>query len=164
MFLFTYWRYFKFSIPKVKKLNWLTFCVTVTIFVTITNCTTTERLASSPAFQTSQSSTQIPHSLSSEWKLMSAEEQEQAWKYILNSPLGIAALNQLAIEGFISPNCPKNFYVSQQYGGFQILLQIKCNDERGISIASSYKEMRVIFKRFEDNIEDFQIQRIYPSE
>jgi hypothetical protein len=95
---------------------------------------------------------------------MSAEEQEQAWKYILNSPLGIAALNQLAIEGFISPNCPKTFYVSQQYGGFQTLLQIKCNDERGISIASSYKEMRVIFKRFEDNIEDFQIQRIYPSE
>lgn len=153
MLLFTYRRAFKFSVSQVKKLNWLRLSLSVTIILTIVSCVVTKRLASSPVAQN--------QSLSSEWKQMTAAEQKQITQYLLNSPLGIAALNQVAIEGFISPNCPKTFYISKKYGGFQTLLQIKCNDERGISIASSYQEIRVIFKRFEDNIEDFEIQRIY---
>jgi hypothetical protein len=79
---------------------------------------------------------------------------------ILNSPLGIAALNQLAIEGFIASDCPKTFYLNEEYGGFQTLLQVKCPTARGVSIALNYEEMRVIFNRFEDNIESFEIERI----
>lgn len=94
---------------------------------------------------------------------MTPDEQANAWKYILNSPLGIAALNQLAIEGFISPTCPKTFYVNEQVGGFQTLLRVKCPDERGASIAQGYNEVRVIFNRFEDNIESFEVQRVYPG-
>ena len=164
MFLLTYLRSFKFSVVQVKKLDWLISCVTVTLVVAMASCAPIKRLASYPDSQISQASISIHQLKSDEWRLMTAEEQEQVWSYILNSPLGIAALNQLAIEGFISPNCPKTFYVSQQYGGFQTLLQVKCNDARGISIASSYEEMRVTFERFEDNIENFQIERIYLSE
>lgn len=39
---------------------------------------------------------------------MNRDEEAQGWDYILNSPLGIAALNQLTIDGFISPVCKKN--------------------------------------------------------
>lgn len=97
------------------------------------------------------------------WRKATSEEQPRLWNYILNSPLGIAALNQLAIEGFISPVCPKTFYVNQQYGEFQTLLQIKCPDERGVSTAQGYSEMRVTFNRFEDSIENFAIERVYPD-
>ncbi|WP_144052126.1 hypothetical protein [Gloeocapsa sp. PCC 73106] len=95
------------------------------------------------------------------WREMTAEEQEQTWGFILNSPLGIAALNQLAIEGFISPVCSKTFYVNDASGGFQTLLKVNCPSARGISIAVDYQEIHVIFSRFEDNIENFQIERIF---
>ncbi|MBE9167780.1 hypothetical protein IQ238_09700 [Pleurocapsales cyanobacterium LEGE 06147] len=91
---------------------------------------------------------------------MTAEEEERVWQYILNSPVGIAALNQLAIEDFIAPDCPKTFYLNEEYGDFQTLLQIKCSTARGVSIALNYEEMRVIFNRFEDNIESFEVERI----
>lgn len=159
-----YLRAFKISVAQVKKLDCLISWVTVTLVVSMASCNPIKCLASSPASQISQASIPQNQLKPDEWRLMTAEEQEQIWSYILNSPLGIAALNQLAIEGFISPNCPKTFYVSQQYGGFKTLLQVKCNDARGISIASSYEEMRVTFERFEDNIENFQIKRIYLSE
>lgn len=92
------------------------------------------------------------------WRRMSEPEKANALQYILNSPLGIAALNQLAIEGFISPQCPKTFYTDET--GFQTLLRVKCPDRRGVSIAVGYDEMRVIFNRFEDNIESFQVERV----
>ena len=98
------------------------------------------------------------------WQPMTHEEQEMALGYILSSPMGIAALNQLAIERFISPTCCKTFYVDEQTDGFQTLLRVKCPDERGVSIATGYSEMRVIFNRFEDNIESFEIKRVYPGQ
>ncbi|MGB3557675.1 MAG: hypothetical protein WBF52_07055 [Geitlerinemataceae cyanobacterium] len=97
---------------------------------------------------------------SSSWRSMTPEEQTQAWDYILNSPLGIAALNQLAIEGFISPICPKTFYTNEEFGGFQFMLRVQCPNLRGVSIAVGYSEMRAIFGRFESNIENFLIERV----
>lgn len=99
-----------------------------------------------------------------QWRPMTHKEQEMAWESILNSPMGIAALNQLAIERFISPVCRKTFYVNDQTGGFQTLLQVKCPDQQGVSIAMSYDEVRVIFNRFEDSIESFEIKRVYPGQ
>lgn len=94
------------------------------------------------------------------WRGTTAEEDTQIWDYLLNSPLGIAALNQLAIEGFISPICPKTFYINDEFGGFQFMLRVQCPDDRGISTAVGYREMRVIFNRFEGNIENFSIERV----
>jgi hypothetical protein len=98
--------------------------------------------------------------LSENWRLSTLDEQHAQWDYILNSPLGIAALNQLAIEGFISPLCPKTLYVNEEYGGFQFLMQVECPDPRGASTAVGYDEVHVIFNRFESNIENFNIQRL----
>lgn len=98
--------------------------------------------------------------LSHEWRLATDAEEDAQWNYILNSPMGIAALNQLAIEGFISPLCPKTFYINDFYGGFQSLMVIQCPDPRGASSAVGYDEVHVIFNRFETNIEGFDIQRL----
>jgi len=106
-----------------------------------------------PTLQLSQTQPQ-------QWRRMTSDEQADALQYILDSPLGIAALNQLAIEGFISPGCPKTFYLNENSGGFQTLLRVKCPSERGVSGAVGYSEMRVIFNRFESNIEDFKIERV----
>ncbi len=95
------------------------------------------------------------------WQPMTTEQENQTWQYILNSPLGIAALNQLAIEGFISPLCSKKFYIDET--GFQSLLKVECPEPRGVSTAISYNAIKVIFGRYEDNIENFRVERI-PSE
>ncbi|GBF82248.1 hypothetical protein [Aphanothece sacrum] len=99
-----------------------------------------------------------------QWRKMADAEESQTWKYILNSPLGIAALNQLAIEGFISPTCTKTFYFEETSGGFLSLMRVKCSEPQGVSIAIKYDEIRVIFSRFEDNIEDFKIERVSRQE
>jgi hypothetical protein len=99
--------------------------------------------------------------ISEVWEPASAEETDRFWDYVLQSPLGIAALNQLAIEGFINPTCERTLYIHSEYGGFQTLLQIDCPDPQGVSIARAYDEVRVTFNRFEDNIEDFSIERVY---
>ncbi|HEY9878747.1 MAG TPA: hypothetical protein V6D29_09845 [Leptolyngbyaceae cyanobacterium] len=104
-----------------------------------------------------QNTTQVP----GVWRAATSEEEQQTWDYILNSPLGIAALNQLAIEGFINPLCEKTLYSHQQYGGFQTLLQVTCPTPRGVSTARSYSEMRVVLNRFEDTIINFSVERIY---
>lgn len=106
-----------------------------------------------------QSTTPTP--LPAVWQMVTPEEEQQTWSYILNSPLGIAALNQLAIEGFISPACEKTLYTHREYNGFQTLLQVKCPGSGGISSARSYSEIRVVFNRFEDSIENFLVERIY---
>jgi hypothetical protein len=103
---------------------------------------------------------QLSQAQPQQWRRMTSEEQADAWGHILNSPLGIAALNQLAIEGFISPGCPKTFYLNEKVGGFQTLLRVKCPNERGVSAARGYGEMRVIFNRFETNIENFGVERV----
>lgn len=120
---------------------------------------------SSPAPKNSQTpqviAQQSPSSSQSQtqkWRPMTEPEKANALQYILNRPLGIAALNQLAIEGFISPQCPKTFYTDET--GFQTLLRVKCPSQRGVSIAVGYDEMRVILNRFEDNIESFQVERV----
>ncbi len=131
--------------------NWLIFFAALTVATTSCSRTATN-LTNSPTFQISQAN--IKPNQTQKWRLMTADEQEQAWKYIVNSPLGIAALNQLAIEGFISPVCPKTFYLNE-INEFQTLLQVKCPSPRGTSIALGYEEIRVVFFRFEDNIENF---------
>ena len=131
--------------------HWLTLSITIAIAVTA-SCT---KLSTTP--QASLASTE---STLQSWQKMTTAQKEQAWQYILNSPLGIAALNQLAIEGFISPSCPKTFYTNAAYDGFQFLLMVNCPTARGVSTAVSYEEMRVVFNRFEDNIENFQVERV----
>ena len=160
MSLFLFWRYFN----KIKQLNWVVSGFFWGLVMLMTSCVTIKPLTSSPTNKITQGSTQNKQLKPEEWRPITAEEETQTWKYILNSPLGIAALNQLAIEGFISPNCPKTFYVSQKYGLFQTLLQVKCSSPKGISIATAYQEMRIILNRFEDNIESFEVERIYVSQ
>lgn len=100
----------------------------------------------------------------SSWRLMTDDEEDQTWQYILNSPLGIAALNQLAIEGFVNPTCTRTFYLDEESGGFVSLMRVKCSQPRGTSIAITYDEIRLIFSRFEDNIEDFKVERVSKQE
>ncbi|WP_052049599.1 hypothetical protein [Leptolyngbya sp. KIOST-1] len=95
------------------------------------------------------------------WQPASDDDQAQIWRFVLQSPLGVAALNQLAIEGFISPVCEKTLYTHEQFETFQTLLQVQCPAPGGVSTARAYDEMRVTFNRFEDTIQDFSIERIY---
>ncbi|WP_017296649.1 hypothetical protein [Nodosilinea nodulosa] len=95
------------------------------------------------------------------WQPASEDNQAQIWHVVLQSPLGIAALNQLAIEGFISPLCEKTLYTHAVYESFQTLMQVQCPTPRGVSAARAYDEMRITFNRFEDTITDFSIERIY---
>ena len=145
----------------------LTTLMAAMIAVAINGCSFTGTEAnSSPAPKNSQTlavmAQQSPDSSSGsqtqKWRPMTEPEKATALQYILNRPLGIAALNQLAIEGFISPQCPKTFYTDET--GYQTVLRVKCPSQRGVSIAVSYDEMRVIFNRFEDNIESFQVERV----
>lgn len=131
--------------------------------IAIAGCSPATLLSSFPVAQLdreNRTTNEQEQTESQQWRRMTADEEERVWQYVLNSPLGIAALNQLAIEGFIAPNCPKTFYLNEKYGDFQTLLQVKCPTARGVSIALNYEEMRVIFNRFEDNIESFEIERI----
>jgi len=147
--------YPRFCSMNRKKLSWLHCGVVLGIGVAITN--------GLPAM-TSQTYTQAPQlsqAQPQQWRRMTSEEQDDAWGYILNSPMGIAALNQLAIERFINPNCPKTFYLNEKVGGVQSLLRVKCPNDRGVSGAVGYSEMRVIFNRFESNIESFEVERVY---
>ncbi|HEY9736255.1 MAG TPA: hypothetical protein V6D06_08235 [Trichocoleus sp.] len=98
------------------------------------------------------------------WRRATSEDEDQIWGFILSSPLGVAALNQLAVEGFISPVCEKTFYVHQEYGSFQSLLQVACPTQRGVNTARAYDEMWVTFNRFEDTIIDFSVERIFEDE
>lgn len=141
---------------------WSNTFTAITLSLAIASCSPAT-LLSSPVPQISQeneATNEQEQTQSQQWRRMTAEEEERVWEFILNSPLGIAALNQLAIEGFIAPDCPKTFYLNEKYGDFQSLLQVQCSTARGVSIALNYEEMRVIFNRFEDNIESFEVERI----
>lgn len=94
------------------------------------------------------------------WREATPEQTDQIWEYVLQSPLGIAALNQLAIEGFINPTCERTFYTHAEYDTFQTLLQVECSSPRGASGARTYDEIRVTFNRFEETISDFSIERV----
>lgn len=95
------------------------------------------------------------------WQPASAADEALIWRFVLQSPMGVAALNQLAIEGFISPLCEKTFYTHETYETFQTLLQVQCPAPGGISTARAYDEMRIIFNRFEDTIDTFSVERVY---
>ncbi|MEM7713558.1 MAG: hypothetical protein AAF349_08285 [Cyanobacteria bacterium P01_A01_bin.68] len=94
------------------------------------------------------------------WVRMSEKQEINQIKSLIDSRMGVAALNQLALEGFIGFGCNRSFYINQRYGGFQTLMRVKCDKPKGASSAIGYSEIRVIFNRFEDNIEDFKIERV----
>lgn len=152
----------KFSSVYTKKISRLVSYLALGMSLAFVSCsaaTTSEtRQATS---QVSSSSPQlISQAQSQKWRRMNSQEVDRTWDYILNSPLGIAALNQLAIEGFIAPNCTKTWYINENTE-FQSLLQVECPSPRGVSTARAYDEMRVIFNRFEDSIENFEVERVY---
>lgn len=94
------------------------------------------------------------------WRKMTTTEKVQEIESLINSPMGIAALNQVALEGFVGFDCQQSFYVNEELLGFQSIMRVKCSQPKGISVAIAYEEIRVIFNRFEGNIEDFEIERI----
>ncbi|MEC4811735.1 MAG: peptidoglycan-binding domain-containing protein [Scytonema sp. PMC 1069.18] len=94
------------------------------------------------------------------WRRMTQAQEIEEIRSLINSRLGVAALNQVALENFIGFDCTRSFYVNEEFGGFQTLMRVKCSTPRGASIAIGYDEIRVIFNRFEDNIEDFEIERV----
>ncbi len=94
------------------------------------------------------------------WRRMNAKEEINELNSIINHRMGIAALNQLALEGFIGFDCQRKFYLNEPYGNLQTLMRVKCNSPRGASSAIGYEEIRVVFNRFESNIEDFKIERV----
>ncbi len=94
------------------------------------------------------------------WVRMSEKQEINQIKSLIDSRMGVAALNQLALEGFIGFGCKRSFYINQRYGGFQTLMRVKCDKPKGASSAIGYSEIRVVFNRFEDNIEDFKIERV----
>jgi len=143
------------------KINLLRSCVALAIAVAVAGCSTaTLPEVSEPVTQVSQS----PRTQTEQWRRMTAEQEEKQWDNIWNNPLGIAALHRLAIEEFISPNCPKTFYINKKYGGFQTLLRVKCPEKRGVAAAVGSDQMRVIFNRFESNIESLEVKRINSQE
>jgi hypothetical protein len=95
-----------------------------------------------------------------QWRKMTQSEIDQEILSIISHKMGIGALNQLALEDFISYDCEKSFYVNDAYSGMQTLMRIKCTSGKGASTAIAFDEVRVIFTRFEGNIEGFEIQRI----
>lgn len=125
--------------------------------------TTAIALNQLPALVQNSSPIEVSPASESNWRRMNPDEEAAAWDYILNSPLAIAALNQLAIEGFISPICQKTFYLNEEFGGLQTLLRVKCREPQGVSTAIGYDEIRVIFNRFEMSIESFDIERVSPE-
>jgi hypothetical protein len=94
-----------------------------------------------------------------QWRQMTQQEEHQELLSIINHKMGVAALNQLALEGFTGYDCERRFYVNDYYGGMQTLMRIECANPRGASSAIGFDEARVIFNRFESNIENFEIQR-----
>lgn len=111
-----------------------------------------------------ETSKEVDATLPEIWQTADAEDIERLWDLVLQNPLGIAALNQLAIEGFIDPTCDRTWYTHVDYGSFQSLLQVECPTQRGVNIAVGYDEMWVTFNRFEDNITGFEVERIYEDE
>ncbi|MDJ0697727.1 hypothetical protein [Mastigocoleus sp. MO_188.B34] len=94
------------------------------------------------------------------WRRMTEAEEINQIKLLINSRMGVAALNQVALEGFVGVGCTRKFYLNEPYSGFQTLMRVKCREVRGASIAIGYDEIRIIFNRFEDNIESFDVERV----
>ncbi|NJR17314.1 MAG: peptidoglycan-binding protein [Calothrix sp. CSU_2_0] len=95
-----------------------------------------------------------------QWRKMTGQQEIDEIKSLINSRMGVAALNQVALENFIGFDCDRRFYINDEFGGFQTLMRIKCSTPRGASSAIGYDEIRVTFNRFESNIENFDIERV----
>ncbi|WP_414621234.1 peptidoglycan-binding domain-containing protein [Calothrix sp. CCY 0018] len=95
-----------------------------------------------------------------QWRRMNESEEIEEIKSLIDSPIGVAALNQLALERFISGfGCTRSFYVNKLYGREQTLMRVECDPSGGISAAVGYHEVRVRFNRFEGHLEGFDIER-----
>lgn len=117
------------------------------------------QVSATPKETSSQSISQAAQT-KDKWRRMNEKESVNQIKSLIDSRMGVAALNQLALEGFIGFDCKRSFYVNERYGGFQTLMRVKCDKPKGASSAIGYDEIRVVFNRFEDNIEDFKIERV----
>ncbi|MEO0687933.1 MAG: hypothetical protein AAFY76_23475 [Cyanobacteria bacterium J06649_11] len=118
------------------------------------------QVSATPKQTVSQSIISQSNQPKDKWVRMNQEQEIKEIKSIINSRMGVAALNQLALEGFIGFGCKRSFYINQPFGGFQTLMRVKCNQPKGASSAIGYDEIRVVFNRFEGNIEDFKIERV----
>jgi hypothetical protein len=94
------------------------------------------------------------------WKRMSESEENDEIKSLINSRMGVAALNQVVLEGFVGFDCTRSYYTHEEFGPFLSLMRIKCSTPKGASTAIGFDEIRVVFNRFEDNIEFFDIERV----
>ncbi|MEC4986642.1 MAG: hypothetical protein SAJ37_10120 [Oscillatoria sp. PMC 1068.18] len=145
-------------------MSWLKFpplvkvAIALGFAILITSCSQSNIKVSQAQVKTEEN--KQAQAISGKWRRMNTAEQNEEIENILNNRLGIAALNQLAIEGFISYGCEKSYYISEQYERFQTLLRVQCNQPQGASTALGYDEVRVIFNRFESNIENFEIERV----
>ncbi len=95
-----------------------------------------------------------------QWRRMTQTEEINEIKALINSPIGIAALNQLALERFVGFNCTRSFYLIEDSPGGYTLMRVKCDPPGGVSAAVGFHEIRVIFNRFEGNIEGFDMERV----
>lgn len=97
---------------------------------------------------------------SMEWRRMTETEEIDEIRRIINQPMGVAALNLLALEGFLGFQCTRSFYFNEKFGGQQRIMRVKCDPPRGASTAIGYDEIRIIFNLFEGNIETFDVERV----
>lgn len=95
-----------------------------------------------------------------EWRKMTEVEEIAEIERIINHPMGVAALNLLALESFLGFQCTRSFYYNEKLGGYQRLMRVKCDPPRGSSAAGAYEEIRIIFNLFEGYIETFDVERV----
>ena len=93
------------------------------------------------------------------WRRMTQAEEINEIKSLINSPIGVAALNQVALEGFIGHNSTRSFYLNEPFAGLQTLMRVK-GGTGGPTTGVGYNEIRIIFNRFEDNIINFDVERV----
>ena len=94
------------------------------------------------------------------WRRMTEAEEVNEIKSLIKSLMGVAALNRIALEGFIGHNSTRSFYLNEPYTGFQTLMRVKGGTGCGPTTGVSYKEIRIIFYRFEDSITNFDVERV----
>jgi peptidoglycan hydrolase-like protein with peptidoglycan-binding domain len=97
--------------------------------------------------------------IADKWRRMTETEEIKEIKSLINSLMGVAALNQVALEGFIGHKSTRSFYLNEPYGGLQTLMRVK-GGTGGPSGGIAYNEIRIIFNRFETNIINFDVERV----
>ncbi|MGB3642264.1 MAG: peptidoglycan-binding domain-containing protein [Rivularia sp. (in: cyanobacteria)] len=93
------------------------------------------------------------------WRRMTETEEINEIKSLISSCIGVAALNQVALEGFIGHTSTRSFYLNERYAGLQTLMRVK-GGTGGPSGGIAYNEIRIIFNRFENNIINFDVERV----